>query len=52
MAHYHVPGFKSRPGKINLRYNGAIVWNSKLFSGVPVDVIQAVFFQTIEMCYN
>ena len=50
--HYHVPGFKSRLGKINLRYKGVIVWNSILFSGIPVDVSQAVFFQTIEMCYN
>ena len=50
--HYHVPGFKSKLGKINLRYNGVIVWNSLLSSGIPVDVSQAVFFQTIEMCYN
>ena len=26
--HYHVPDFKSRLGKINLRYNGVIVWNN------------------------
>ena len=27
---YHVLGFKSRLGKINLRYNGVIVWNNIL----------------------
>ena len=42
MDHYHVPGFKSRPGKINLRYNGVIVYI--LSSGGPVDVSQAAFF--------
>ena len=50
--HYHVHGFQSRLGKINLRDNGVIVWNNILSSGVPVDASQAVFFQTIEMCYN
>ena len=40
--HYHVLGFKSRLGKTNFI----------LTSGVPVDVSQAVFFQTIEMYYN
>ena len=47
---YHIPGFKSRLGKIKLRYNGVIVWNNILSSGVPVDASQVVFFQTIEMC--
>ena len=46
--HYHVPGFKSRLGKINLRYNGVIVWNSILSSGVPVDVSQAVFSKQLK----
>ena len=42
--HYHVPSFKSKLGKINLRYNGVIVWNNILSSGVPVDVSKAVLF--------
>ena len=46
--HYHVPGFKSRLGKINLRYNGVIVWNSILSSGIPVDVSQAVFSKQLK----
>ena len=40
--HYHLPCFKTRLGKINLRCNGVIVWNSILTSGIPVDVSQAV----------
>ena len=50
--HYHVLGFKSRLGKTNFRCNGVIVWNNILTSGVPVDVSQVGFFQTIEMYYN
>ena len=38
---YHVPGFKPR---INVRYNGIIVWNTMLSSGVAIDASQAVFF--------
>ena len=46
--HYHLPCFKTRLGKINLRYNGVIVLNSILISGIPVDVSQAVFFKTLK----
>ena len=46
--HYHVPGLKSRLGKIDLRYNGAIVWNNILSSSVPVDVSQAVFSKQLK----
>ena len=46
--HYHLPCFKIRLGKINLRYNGVIVWNSILTSGIPVDVSQAVFSKTLK----
>ena len=46
---YHVPGFKSRIGKINLRYNGVIVWNTKLSSRDPDDACQAFFFFTKKM---
>ena len=35
---YRAPGFKSRLGKINLRYNGVICWNNILSSGVPMPV--------------
>ena len=35
--YYHVPGYKSRLGKINLRYNGVIV------CVVPIDVSQEFF---------
>ena len=41
--YYHVPGFKSRHGKLNLRYNGVIVWNNILSSVVPIDVSQKFF---------
>ena len=46
--HYHVHGFKSRLDKINLRYNGVIVWNSILSRGIPVDVSQAVFSKQLK----
>ena len=49
---HHVPGFKSRLSKISLRYNGVIVWNSILPSGVAVDASQAVYAQKNEMRYN
>ena len=32
----------------NLRYNGVIVWNSILSSGIPVDVSQAVFSKQLK----
>ena len=35
---YRDPGFKSRLGKINLRYDGVIFWNNILSSGVPMPV--------------
>ena len=44
----YVPGFKSRLGKINLRYNGVIVLKNILSSGVPVDVSQAVFSKQLK----
>ena len=46
--HYHLPCFKTRLGKISLRYNGVIVWNSILTCGIPVDVSQTVFSKTLK----
>ena len=46
--HYHLPCFKTRLGKISLRYNGVIVWNSILTCGIQVDVSQAVFSKTLK----
>ena len=46
--HYHLPCFKTRLGKINLRYNGVIIWNSILTSGIPADVSQAVYSKTLK----
>ena len=46
--HYHVHGFKPRLGKINLRYNGVIVWKNILSSGVPVDVSQSVSLKQLK----
>ena len=45
---FHIPGFKSRLGKINLRYNGVIVWNNILSGGVPAHVSQAVFSKQLK----
>ena len=46
--HYHVPGFKSRLGKINLLYNGVIIWKKIFSSGVLVDVSQAFFSKQLQ----
>ena len=45
--HYNVPGFKSRLGKINLRFNNVIVLSYILSIGVPVDTSHAVFLQKL-----
>ena len=45
---HHLPCFKTRLGKISLRYNGVIVSNSILTCGIPVDVIQAVFIKPLK----
>ena len=45
--HDHVPRFKSRLGKIKLRFNSVIVLNNILSIGGPVDTSHAVFLKKL-----
>ena len=41
--HYHIPSFKTRPGKTGLRYNGATIWNKILKLGIPIETQEFTF---------